>query len=336
MTAVDSLDAQPSSFDLAGKRVWVAGHRGMVGSALVRRLSRESCKILTVDRTDVDLTRQIQVERWMEKNRPDVVFVAAARVGGIMANATHPGEFLYENVMIGTNIVHSARECGVEKLLFLGSSCIYPKHAPQPIPEGALLTGALEPTNEGYAIAKIAALKLAQYYNQHHARRFISAMPTNLYGPNDNFDPVNSHVMPALMRKIHEAKRSRSRVIEIWGSGNPLREFLHVDDLADACTFLIKTYDGPSPINVGSDHEVSIRELAEIIADVVGFDGHFVFNTSRPDGAPRKLVDSSRIRALGWRPRISLRDGIADLYSFWRTAEASGAPALADASHGRG
>ncbi|WP_244610597.1 GDP-L-fucose synthase family protein [Microvirga pakistanensis] len=321
MTSMDSPRAASPSFALAGKRVWVAGHRGMVGSALVRRLAQESCEIVTVDRSEVDLTRQIQVERWMERNRPDVVLVAAARVGGIMANATYPGEFLYENMMIGANVIHSARECGVEKLLFLGSSCIYPKHAPQPIPEHALLSGPLEPTNEGYAIAKIAAIKLAEYYNRHHARRFISAMPTNLYGPNDNFDPVNSHVLPALIRRIHEARHNRSRVVEIWGSGSPLREFLHVDDLADACIFLVKTYDDAALVNVGSNQEISIRDVAEIIADVVGFEGNFIFDTTKPDGAPRKLVDSSRIQALGWRPRIPLRQGIEELYRFWRQAE---------------
>jgi GDP-L-fucose synthase len=327
MTAMDKLRASPAYFALAGKKVWVAGHRGMVGSALVRRLSNESCEIVTVDRSEVDLTRQTQVERWMGRNRPDVVLIAAARVGGIMANATHPGAFLYENLLIGTNIIQSARECGVEKLLFLGSSCIYPRHSPQPISEEALLTGSLEPTNEGYAIAKIAALKLAQYYNRHHACRFISAMPTNLYGPNDNFDPVNSHVLPALVRRIHEAKHNRNRIVEIWGSGKPLREFLHVDDLADACIFLIKTYDDPLHINVGSSHEVSILDLAELVADVVGYEGNFIFDTSKPDGAPRKLVDSSRIRALGWRPQIPLRQGIEDLYRSWRKTEGAGNPA---------
>jgi GDP-L-fucose synthase len=260
----------------------------------------------------------------MEQARPEVVLIAAARVGGIMANATNPGAFLYENMMIGANIIHAAREIGVEKLLSLGSSCIYPRHAPQPISETALLTGPLEPTNEGYAIAKISNLKLAEYYNRQFRCHFITAMPTNLYGPNDNFDLMNSHVIPGLMRKIHEAKQSRMQTVEVWGSGTPRREFLHVDDLADACVFLAKRYDGPDIINVGSNAEVTICELAELIAEIVGFEGKFIFDTSKPDGAPRKLLDSRRIHDLGWRPSMSLRDGLVSAYRSWRQAVAEG------------
>lgn len=310
--------------DIQGRRIWVAGHHGMVGSALCRRLARESCEILTVDRSRVDLTRQAAVEAWMQRARPDIVIVAAARVGGIMANSRYPVEFLYDNIMIGMNIVHAARACGVEKLLCLGSSCIYPRGAPQPIPENALLTGALEPTNEGYAVAKIAALKFAEMCNRQYGCAFIGAMPTNLYGQNDNFDLQSSHVMPALMRKIHEAKREGRKTVEIWGSGTPRREFLHVDDLADACVFLVKNYRAPEVINVGTGAEVTILQLAEIIADAVGYDGTFICDPTKPDGMPRKLLDTSRIEALGWRPLISLREGIARTYAQWCAENAFG------------
>ncbi|MBS7695938.1 MULTISPECIES: GDP-L-fucose synthase [unclassified Chelatococcus] len=306
---------------LSGRRIFVAGHRGMVGSALTRRLAREDCKLLTIDRTDLDLTRQADVEAWMLKRRPDIVLVAAARVGGIVANATFPAEFLYDNLMIGANVISAARRAGVTKLLYLGSSCIYPKLATQPIEEAALLTGALEPTNEAYAVAKIAGLKLAEAYAREHGCRFITAMPTNLYGPNDNFDLTSSHVIPALMRKIHEAKEAGKRVVDIWGSGTPRREFLHVDDLADACIFLLKAYEAPEPINVGSGMEVTIRQLAEAIAEVIGYAGEFAFDTSKPDGAPRKLLDTTRLRDLGWTPRIGLRAGLADAYGHWRARE---------------
>ncbi|PXW52899.1 GDP-L-fucose synthase family protein [Chelatococcus asaccharovorans] len=320
---------------LAGRRIFVAGHRGMVGSALMRRLAREDCTILTADRTELDLTRQADVETWMLGARPDIVLVAAARVGGIVANATFPAEFLYDNLMIGANIISAARRAGVAKLLYLGSSCIYPKLAAQPIDESALLTGALEPTNEAYAIAKIAGLKLAEAYAREHGCRFITAMPTNLYGPNDNFDLTRSHVIPALMRKIHEAEEAGRSVVEIWGSGAPRREFLHVDDLADACIFLLKAYEAPEPINVGSGVEVTIRQLAETIAEVIGYEGSFAFDASKPDGAPRKLLDTTRLRRLGWTPRIGLRAGLADAYSHWRAGADSLAFSLPSQSAGR-
>ena len=311
-------DSRGDLLAFTGRRIFVAGHRGMVGSALIRRLAREDCTILTADRTELDLTRQADVETWMQRARPDIVLVAAARVGGIIANATFPAEFLYENLMIGANIITAARRAGVAKLLYLGSSCIYPKLAAQPINESALLTGALEPTNEAYAIAKIAGLKLAEAYAREHGCRFITAMPTNLYGPNDNFDLTRSHVIPALMRKIHEADKAGRSVVEIWGSGAPRREFLHVDDLADACVFLLDRYEAPEPINIGSGEEVTIRQLAETIAEVIGYEGSFAFDVSKPDGAPRKLLDTARLGQLGWAPRIGLREGLADAYRHWR------------------
>ncbi|CAH1654254.1 GDP-L-fucose synthase [Hyphomicrobiales bacterium] len=320
-TPNDLMHPHGDAMALSGRRIFVAGHRGMVGSAMMRRLAREDCKVLTVDRTELDLTRQADVEAWMFKRRPDIVFVAAARVGGIVANATFPAEFLYDNLMIGANVISAARRAGVTKLLYLGSSCIYPKLAAQPIEESALLTGALEPTNEAYAVAKIAGLKLAEAYSREYGCRFITAMPTNLYGPNDNFDLTSSHVIPALMRKIHEAREAGKRVVEIWGSGAPRREFLHVDDLADACIFLLKAYEAPEPINIGSGMEVTIRELAGAIAEVIGYAGSFAFDTSKPDGAPRKLLDTTRLRDLGWTPRIGLRAGLTDAYGHWRARE---------------
>jgi GDP-L-fucose synthase len=277
-------------YNLRGKRVWVAGHRGMVGSALVRRLDEEHCNILTVTRDRVDMRRQDQVENWMVAEKPQVVFLAAAKVGGIQANNTMPAEFLYENLMIETNIIHAAWKVSVEKLVFLGSTCIYPKMAPQPIAEESLLTGPLEPTNEWYAIAKIAGIKLCQAYRRQYGCDFIAAQPTNLYGPGDNYDLTSSHVLPALLRKAHEAKLNGAKSLTVWGSGTPLREFMHVDDLADAVVFLAKNYSGEGHINVGSGEEISIRQLAELICREVGFKGELVFDASKPDGTPRKLA----------------------------------------------
>lgn len=307
---------------LAGKRVYVAGHAGMVGSALCRRLSRERCSLLTAPRGELDLTRQAPTEAFLARTRPDVVFVAAARVGGIHANRSRPADFLYENLAIATNLVHAAAQTGVARLVYLGSSCIYPRLAPQPMREDALLTGPLEPTNEAYAVAKIAGLKLVEAYNRQYGKSFVTAMPTNLYGPGDNFDLETSHVMPALMRKIHAAKVENRPRVEIWGSGAPRREFLHVDDLADALVRIAEAYPGPEPINVGSGREISIANLARLIARVVGYEGEFVFDTTMPDGAPRKLLDCSRLDALGWRPRIGLEDGLAEAYAGWVAAEA--------------
>ncbi|BDL41088.1 GDP-L-fucose synthase family protein [Methylorubrum sp. GM97] len=302
---------------LAGKRVYVAGHRGMVGSALVRRLASENCEILTVGRDEVDLRRQNEVERWMAKERPEFVFLAAAKVGGIVANASYPAEFLYDNLMIEGNIIHSAKEIGVEKLLFLGSSCVYPKFASQPIDESALLTGPLEPTNEWYAISKIAGLKLCQAYRRQYNINFISAMPTNLYGPGDNYNLQNSHVLPALIRKVHEAKRSNSEAITLWGTGSPLREFVYVDDLADACVFLMEYYSQEMPINIGSGQELTIKELAGVVAETVGWNGRLEFDETKPDGTPRKLVNSDRLSNLGWQPRVNLREGISGAYDWF-------------------
>ena len=301
-------------YDLAGKRVYVAGHRGMVGSALVRRLAREGCHVLTATRAELDLTRQADVEAWMEKERPDAVFLAAAKVGGILANDSFPADFLYDNLILEANIIHAAHTVGVEKLLFLGSSCIYPKFADQPIVEEALLTGALEPTNEWYAIAKIAGIKLCQAYRRQHGRDFISAMPTNLYGPGDNFDLASSHVMPALIRKAHEAKVARKPEITVWGTGTPRREFLHVDDCADACVHLMKTYSGDGHINVGSGEDITILDLTRLVCRIVGYDGAIVHDLTKPDGTPRKLMSADKLRALGWTPTIGLEDGVADAY----------------------
>ncbi|MRX34409.1 GDP-L-fucose synthase [Aminobacter sp. MDW-2] len=304
-------------YPLAGKRVWVAGHRGMVGSALMRRLAREGCEVITAGRDTVDLTRQAEVEAWLAETRPQAVLLAAAKVGGILANATYPAAFLYENLAIETNVIHAAHKIGVEKLLFLGSSCIYPKFATQPIAEDSLLTGALEPTNEWYAIAKIAGLKLAEAYRKQHGADFISAMPTNLYGPGDNFDLTSSHVLPALIRKAHEAKLSGAAELTIWGSGTPRREFLHVDDAADAMVFLLKSYSGDQHVNVGSGTDVTILELAETVARVVGFEGRIALDTSKPDGTPRKLMSGDKLAHLGWRPRIELESGIRSTYDWF-------------------
>ena len=302
-------------YSLAAKRVWVAGHRGMVGSALMRRLRAENCEILTVDRHSADLTRQDAVHRWMEQSRPDAVFVAAAKVGGILANSRHPAEFLHQNLMIEANVIAAAWQCGVEKLLFLGSSCIYPKYAPQPISEDSLLTGPLEPTNEWYAVAKIAGIKLCQAYRRQYGCDFISVMPTNLYGPGDNYDLQTSHVLPALIRKAHEAKAAGHRQLVIWGTGTPRREFLHVDDCADALVHIMQHYSADEHINVGSGTDVSIDKLARIVADVVGFKGDIVHDHSKPDGTPRKLLSSAKLEALGWRARVGLSEGIALTYA---------------------
>ncbi|GKY89219.1 GDP-L-fucose synthase [Sinisalibacter aestuarii] len=303
------------SYDLKGKRVWVAGHRGMVGGAVVRRLASEDCAVIRAGRDVIDLTRQTEVGDWMAEVKPDAIIMAAAKVGGILANDTHPVDFLVENLQIETNIFAAAHANEVERLLFLGSSCIYPKLAPQPIPEDSLLTGPLEPTNEWYAIAKIAGIKMAQAYRKQYHRDWISAMPTNLYGPGDNYDLQSSHVLPALLRKFHEAKQRGAGSVTLWGSGTPLREFLHADDLADALVFLLKEYSGHDHINVGSGVEVTIRALAETIAEVVGYRAELVFDPSKPDGAPRKLMDSSKLRALGWNNHRSLREGIAETYA---------------------
>jgi GDP-L-fucose synthase len=316
MAAIADCDhAGPAiPYTLEGKRIWVAGHRGMVGAALVRRLAAERCELDLADRQALDLTRQDAVERWMDKARPQAVLVAAAKVGGVLANATYPAEFLYRNLAIATNIIHTAARLGVEKLLFLGSSCIYPRLAPQPVREDALLTGPLEPTNEWYAVAKIAGIKLVQAYRKQHGCDFISALPTNLYGPGDNYDLATSHVLPALIRKAHEARARGEREIVVWGTGTPRREFLHVDDCADALVLVLKHYSDAEPINIGSGEDCTILELARVVAEVVGFTGEIVLDRTKPDGTPRKLMEGAKLKALGWRPRIGLREGIADAY----------------------
>jgi GDP-L-fucose synthase len=303
--------------ELSGKRVWVAGHKGMVGGAIVRRLAREGCDILTADRATLDLMDQAAVRQWVGDRRPDVIFMAAAKVGGILANNDYPADFLYQNLVIETNIIDAAHRADVNDMLFLGSSCIYPKFAEQPIREDSLLTGPLEPTNEWYAIAKIAGIKLAQAYRRQYGRNYISAMPTNLYGPGDNFDLQSSHVLPALMRKAHEAKLAQASSITIWGTGTPRREFLHVDDCADACVHLVKVYSGDDHVNVGSGEDLTIYELTQMVCDVTGFTGDIVCDASKPDGTPRKLMAADKIRALGWVPRIALRDGIIATYRWF-------------------
>jgi GDP-L-fucose synthase len=300
-------------------RIFVAGHRGMVGSALVRRLEAEGFKnLLTREHSQLDLANESAVAKFFAEERPTIVIIAAAKVGGIKANNDFPVEFLLENLRIQNNVIRSAYESGVRKLLFLGSSCIYPKFSPQPIPETALLSGPLEPTNEAYAIAKIAGIKLSQAYNREYGANFISALPTNLYGPNDNFDLETSHVLAALIRKAHEAKVRGDKKLTVWGTGKPRREFLHVDDLASACLLLLEKYDSPEIINVGCGEDISIRELSELICEVVGFDGELAWDTSKPDGTPRKLLDVTKLRALGWKPAIPLRDGIARTYEWFR------------------
>jgi len=302
-------------YSLDGKRVWVCGHKGMVGSALVRRLVRENCTILTTERTQTDLINATQVNAWVQAHKPHAIFMAAAKVGGILANDTQAAEFLYENTMIATNVIHAAHVQGAEKLLFLGSSCIYPKFADQPIREDSLLTGALEPTNEWYAIAKIAGVKMCQSYRKQYGSDFISAMPTNLYGPGDNYDLKTSHVLPALLRKAHEAKTAGEDGMEIWGTGSPRREFLHADDCADGLVYLMKHYSEAMHMNLGSGTEIRIDDLARMVMKVVGLKGELRKDTSKPDGTPRKLMDNSRIAALGWAPKISLEEGIEAVYA---------------------
>jgi GDP-L-fucose synthase len=321
-----------AAYDLTGKRVWVAGHNGMVGSALVRRLQQVDCTLLTASRRDLDLTRQRDVEAWVTEHRPQAVFLAAAKVGGIVANDSAPVDFLYDNLAIATNVMHAAAAAKVEKLLFLGSSCVYPRLAPQPIKEEALLTGPLEPTNQWYAIAKIAGLKLCQAYRRQQGCDFISAMPTNLYGPRDNFDLTTSHVIPALIRKAHEAKIRNDAQLVIWGSGNPRREFLHVDDAADALLHLMTSYSGERHINIGCGTDMTILELASRIAGVVGFHGNIVTDPSKPDGTPRKLLDVSKLSDLGWRPNIPFEEGIASTYRWFLENVSIEKPTLSSAA----
>jgi GDP-L-fucose synthase len=311
-------------FELKGKRIWVAGHRGMVGSAVVRRLGREDCTIVSATRAELDLTRQADVERFVRDTKPDAIVLAAAKVGGILANDTYPAEFLFENLTIENNIFGAAHASGVNRLLFLGSSCIYPKLAAQPITEDALLTGPLEETNEWYAVAKIAGIKLAQAFRKQYGRDYISAMPTNLYGPGDNFDLKSSHVLPALIRKAHEAKLRRADSITVWGTGTPRREFLHADDCADALVFLLKQYSGAEHVNVGSGEDLSILELTQLVCRVVGFEGRIEHDLSKPDGTPRKLMSAEKLRGMGWAPRIGLEAGIAETYRWFLEHESAG------------
>ena len=296
-------------------KIYIAGHRGMVGSAILRRLQQDGySNFVFRSSKELDLRNQADVQSFFEAERPDYVFLAAAKVGGIFANNTYRGEFLYENLMIQNNVIHNAYLTGVKKLMFLGSSCIYPKLAPQPLKEEYLLSGYLEPTNEPYAVAKIAGIKLCEAYRSQYGCNFISVMPTNLYGPNDNYDLSNSHVLPALIRKFHEAKINDAPAVEVWGTGSPLREFLHADDMADACVFLMKTYDGADFVNIGTGKDLSIKALAELIKHVVGYEGDLVWNTSKPDGTPRKLMDVSKLHGLGWQHKIELEEGIRHTY----------------------
>jgi GDP-L-fucose synthase len=313
-------------FRLGGSRIFIAGHRGMVGSALVRRLAHEDCEVITASRDELDLKRQDDVAAFVADQRPDAIILAAAKVGGILANATYPADFLYDNLVIEANVFGAAHAAGTDRLLFLGSSCIYPKFAPQPITEEALLTAPLEPTNEWYAIAKIAGIKLAEAYRRQHGRDYISAMPTNLYGPGDNFDLNSSHVVPALIRKAHEAKERGDKQIVLWGTGTPRREFLHVDDAADALVFLLKNYSGDVHVNVGSGEDLPIIELAQMICRVVGFEGEIVLDTEKPDGTPRKLMSADKLRGMGWQPRIGLEEGLTQTYAWFleHMAEARG------------
>jgi len=296
-------------------RIYIAGHRGMVGSALVRKLKKEGFQnLITRTSSELDLRDTLKVAAFFEKEKPEYVFLAAARVGGIVANSTYKAEFIYDNLMIQTNVIHQSWKSGVKKLMFLGSSCIYPRLAPQPLKESYLLTGELEPTNEPYAIAKIAGIKMCDAYREQYSCHFISVMPTNLYGPNDNYDPETSHVLPALLRKFHQAVLNREPQVTVWGSGNPRREFMHVDDLADACFFLMQSYDEPGFINIGTGNDISIRELSELIREISGYQGEIRFDTTRPDGTPRKLMDVSKLSARGWKSSIPLKSGIAMVY----------------------
>jgi GDP-L-fucose synthase len=305
----------PLLFDLKGKRVYVAGHGGMAGSAIVRRLASEDCEIVTADRTTLDLTDQSATERWLGETRPDAVFLAAGHVGGIYANDTYPADFIVSNLAIALNVIRGSFKIGIGKLLVLGSSCIYPKLAPQPIAEESMLTGPLEPTNEWYAVAKIAALKMCEAYRRQYGADFVSVMPTNLYGPGDNYDPQNSHVPAALIRRFHEAKQADAPTVTVWGTGAPRREFLCSDDLADACVFVMKHYSAPGFLNVGVGRDMTIAEFAQVVCDVVSYKGRIVFDTSKPDGTPQKLLDVSKINALGWSSKIPLREGLAAAYA---------------------
>ena len=312
------MAAEGAPFDLTGRRIWVAGHRGMVGGALMRHLAREDCELITADRATLDLRRQADVEAWIAEARPDVVIVAAAKVGGILANDSYPADFIYDNLVIETNVIHAAHQTGVAKLLLLGSSCVYPKLAPQPITEDALLSGPLEPTNEWYAVAKIAGIKLCQAYRRQHGADFIAAMPTNVYGPGDNFDLETSHVVAALIAKAHAAKLRGDATLEVWGTGTPRREFIYVDDLADALVHVLVNYSDATPINIGCGEDVSIADFARLVCDVVGFEGALRFDETKPDGTPRKLLDVARLDALGWRAPTPLRDGLARSYAWFR------------------
>ena len=316
----------PKLFELSGRRVFVAGHRGLVGSAIVRRLAEVECDLVTVGRERLDLSRQGDTEHFLLSTKPDAVIVAAGKVGGIHANGALPAEFIYQNLMIATNLIHGAFRAGVRKLLFLGSSCIYPKLAPQPMIEEELLTGPLEPTNEWYAIAKIAGVKLCQGYRRQYGADYISVMPTNVYGPGDNYHPENSHVIAALIRRFHEAKQSGSPTVTVWGTGTPRREFIFVDDLADACILILERYSGESPLNVGTGEDVTITDLAQLIAQVVGYRGELVFDPSRPDGPPRKLLNISKLRALGWKAQTLLTVGLERSYAAF-VAQAGGGAA---------
>lgn len=302
-------------FELKGKSVYVAGHRGMVGSALVRRLAREDVRLVTVDRRELDLCNQAAVFDWFAQMQPQVVFLAAAKVGGIVANGTLRAEFIYDNIVIAANVLHAAHQSGVEKLMFLGSSCVYPKLAPQPLCEDSILSGPLEPTNEPYAIAKIAGIKMAEAYRSQYGSDFVSVMPSNLYGPGDNYHPEHSHVVAALIRRFHEAKLAGAKSVVVWGTGTPRREFLYVDDMADACVYLMKTYSGAGLVNIGTRKDIAIAEFARLVADIVNYNGEIAFDTLRPDGTPRKLLDVSRLEGLGWRAKISLAEGLKQAYA---------------------
>jgi GDP-L-fucose synthase len=316
----------PLLFDLTGRRVYVAGHHGMAGSALVRRLAGEGCEVLTAPRKALDLADQTATESWLAAQKPDAVFLAAGHVGGIYANDTYPADFIADNLAIGLNVIRGAYRTGVKKLLALGSSCIYPRLAPQPMSEDALLSGPLEPTNEWYAVAKIAAIKLCQAYRRQHGADFVAVMPTNLYGPGDNYHPEHSHVPAALIRRFHEGKRADAPSVTVWGTGTPRREFLSADDLADACVFVMKHYSGHGFLNIGTGEDVTIAEFAGLVRDVVGYRGRIDFDSRRPDGPPRKLLDVARLKALGWTPKIALRDGLAAAYAdFLRGAGRSAA-----------
>ncbi|MDD9908782.1 MAG: GDP-L-fucose synthase [Ahrensia sp.] len=300
-----------------GKRILVTGHRGMVGSAIVRRLQREDCTILTATRQEVDLIDQSQVNAFMHKAKPDAVVHAAAKVGGIFANDTYPAEFLYENILSSANVIHAAHQASVGKFVYLGSSCVYPKYAPQPLTEDSLLSGPLEPTNEWYAVAKISGIKMCQAYRRQYGDDFISVMPPNLYGPNDNFDLKNSHVLPALIRKFHEAKAADAPQVEMWGTGTPKREFLHVDDLADGVVFALKRYSDEEFVNIGAGSDIEIRSLAKLISEIVGYSGAIVLDSSKPDGTPRKIMDSTTFHGMGWKPSMTLREGIESTYQWY-------------------